>query len=65
MALVGSGAWLPCGTWMLPGPGMEPMSLEPAGGFLSTPPSGKSDICSFTYPLLNIPVMFYSSKTSL
>ena len=38
------GAWalLLCSTWDLPGPGIEPVSLAPAGGFLTTAPPGKS-----------------------
>ena len=33
---------LPCGTWNLPGPGMEPVSPVLAGTFLTTGPPGKS-----------------------
>ena len=33
--------WL-CGTWNLPGSGIEPVSSASAGGFLSTAPPGKS-----------------------
>ena len=38
------GAWaqLLCGMEDLPGPGMEPVSLALAGGFLTTGPPGKS-----------------------
>ena len=32
---------MPCGTWNLPGPGIEPVSPELAGRFLITGPSGK------------------------
>ena len=38
----GAQAWLLCGMWDLPGPGLEPMSPELAGGFLTTVPPGKS-----------------------
>ena len=30
-----------CGMWDLPGPGIEPVSPELAGGFLTTVPPGK------------------------
>ena len=33
------------GKWDLPGPGIEPMSLAPAGEFLTTGPPGKSQRC--------------------
>ena len=33
-----------CGTWDLPGPGLEPMSPALAGGFLTTAPPGKSSV---------------------
>ena len=32
----GSPAWILCGTWDLPGPGIEPVSLALQGGFLAT-----------------------------
>ena len=35
-------AYLLRGMWDLPGPGLEPMSPELAGGFLTTVPPGKS-----------------------
>ena len=38
----GSWAQLLCGTWDLPGPGIEPVSPELASGFLTTVPPGKS-----------------------
>ena len=34
-----------CGIWNFPGPGIEPMSPELAGGFLPTAPPGKSGLC--------------------
>ena len=37
----GSQAQLLCGTWDLPGPGLEPVSPVFAGGFLTTVPPGK------------------------
>ena len=38
----GTRAQLPRGMWDLPGPGLEPASPEPAGGFLTIAPRGKS-----------------------
>ena len=35
------------GMWDLPGPGLEPMSLAVAGGFLTTAPPGKSVVVIF------------------
>ena len=35
-------AQLLCSMWVLPGPGIEPVSLALAGGFLTTVPPGKS-----------------------
>ena len=32
-----------CGTWDLPGPGLEPMSPALAGGFLTPAPPGKPE----------------------
>ena len=32
----GSPAWILCGTWDLPGPGIEPVSFALQGGFLTT-----------------------------
>ena len=37
----GTWAYLPCGMWNLPGPGIESLSPELAGGFLTTGPPGK------------------------
>ena len=37
----GTGAYLLCGMWDLPGPGLEPMSPALAGGVLTTAPPGK------------------------
>ena len=37
----GARAFLLCGMWDLPGPGLEPMSPALAGGFLTTAPPGK------------------------
>ena len=39
----GARAQLLCSMWDLPGPGLEPMSLALAGGFLTTAPPGKPD----------------------
>ena len=36
----GARAWLLCGMWGLPGPGLEPVSPALAGGFLTTTPPG-------------------------
>ena len=38
----GAWAYLLCGMWDLPGPGIEPVSPAVAGGFLTTEPTGKS-----------------------
>ena len=38
----GTPAWLLCGIWNLPGPGIKPLSPAPAGGFLSIVTKGKS-----------------------
>ena len=38
----GAWAYLLCGTWDLPGPGLEPVSPALAGGFSTTMPPGKS-----------------------
>ena len=43
----GSWAQLLRGTWDLPGPGLEPVSPALAGGFLTTAPPGKPQICYF------------------
>ena len=43
------------GMWDLPGPGLEPVSLALAGGFLTTAPPGKSHVgpfCSKRFPIL-------------
>ena len=40
-------AWLLCGMWDLPGPGIEPMSPALADRFLTTVPPGKSPCKSF------------------
>ena len=34
--------------WVLPGPGLEPVSPALAGGFLTTAPPGKSQELEFT-----------------
>ena len=36
--------------WDLPGPGLEPVSLELAGGVSSTAPPGKSPLCGIDSP---------------
>ena len=41
----GAQASLLCGTWTLPRPGIKPVSLVLASGFLSTVPPGKSLFC--------------------
>ena len=40
------GAWaeLPLGVWDVPGPGIEPVIPEWAGGFLTTESPGKSSL---------------------
>ena len=47
----GTGAWLLCGMWDLPRPGLKPVSPALAGEFLTTVPPGKS-LCSFLGTLL-------------
>ena len=44
-------AWLPHGTWKLPGPGTEPMFPALAGRFLTTGPPGKSTLQFYTRDL--------------
>ena len=39
----GARAWLLCGMWDLPGPGLEPVSPALAGGFFTTAPPGKPE----------------------
>ena len=36
--------------WDLPGPGLEPVSPELAGGFLTTAPPGKPYFIGFVFP---------------
>ena len=43
-------ALLPCGTWDLLRPGIKPMYLALAGGFLTAGPPGKSSSRVFLYP---------------
>ena len=43
----GMQAYLLCGMWDLPGPGIEPMSPALAGRFLTTGPAGKSWLSFF------------------
>ena len=43
----GTWAWLLCGMWDLPGPGLEPVSPALAGGFLTTAPPGKPPLEGF------------------
>ena len=42
-------AWLLCGMWDLPGPGLEPVSPALAGGLLTTASPGKSPQTNFKY----------------
>ena len=46
----GAQALLLCGMWDLPGPGLEPVSLALAGGFLTTAPPGtpRNSISGYT-----------------
>jgi len=50
----GTGAWLLCGMWNLPQPGIKPLSLALAGGFLVRVPPGKSKM-----PLLNDTIRWF------
>ena len=52
----GARTWLLCGMWDLPGPGLEPMSLALAGGFLTTAPPGKSRISYLEYQALSLEI---------
>ena len=61
------GAWtlLLCGMWELPGPGLEPVFPELAGGFLTTAPPGKPyylGFCRFTF---NYAVKLFYLKLNL
>ena len=40
--------------WDLPQPGIEPLSLALAGGFLTTAPPGKSPFYSFSFSILDL-----------
>ena len=51
----GTQAPLPQGMWDLPGPGIEPTSPAPVGGFLSTAPPGES-------PVRRLSILFLSSQ---
>ena len=44
----GARAQLLCGTWVLPGPGLKPVSPALAGGFLTTAPPGKPQLTRFS-----------------
>ena len=48
----------PCGTWDLPGPGIEPVSPALAGGFLTTGPPGTSQRYFFFF-LINLFIYFW------
>ena len=47
-------AWLPCGMWDLPGPGIEPISSALAGEFLTTGPPGKACLVFFNVKLYEL-----------
>ena len=53
--------WLPWGTWSLPGPRFEPLSLALAGEFLTAGPPGKS--LHFTF-VLRLLVMSFGPSAS-
>ena len=55
----GARGYLLCGMWDLPPPGIEPVSPELAGGFLTTAPPGKS-----LWPLLIRAVLLMRAPTS-
>ena len=43
-----------CDMWVLPGPGLDPMSSALAGGFLTTGPLGKSNPSGFSVQLFMV-----------
>ena len=55
----GAQAWLLCGMWDLPGPGLEPVSPALAGGFLTTAPPGKSPYLVFLFFFYKFIYLFY------
>ena len=55
----GAQVWLPRAMWVLPGPGMESVSLELAGGFLTCETSEKSGVfLSMVYSLVQLSALF-------
>ena len=58
----GTWAWLPHGTWKLPGPGIEPMFPALAGRFLTMGPPGKSTL-QFYIRDLRIPRVWYPRES--
>ena len=57
----GARAYLLCGMWDLPGPGLEPVSPALTGGFLTTVPPGKT-LLYIIYLLVFVNVGFNFSK---
>ena len=57
----GPRAWLLCGTWDLPGPGLEPVSPELAGGFLTTGPPGSPSLTISDY----LPIGAFACSTHI
>ena len=55
----GAQVWLPRAMWVLPGPGMESVSLELAGGFLTSETSQKSGVfLNIVYSLVQLSLQF-------
>ena len=59
----GAWAYLLRGMWDLPGPGLKPVSLALAGGFLTTAPSGKSPVWTFDLENSKINLCHYKPIT--
>ena len=55
----GAQVWLPRAMWVLPGLGMKSVSLELAGGFLTSETSEKSGVfLSIVYSLVQLALQF-------
>ena len=63
----GARAWLLRGMWDLPGPGLQPVSPELAGGLLTTAPPGKPQTIDFSIFILCLTILvnFLSSNSFL
>ena len=55
----GAQVWMPHAMWVLPGPGMESVSLELAGGFLTTETPEKPGVfLNIVYSLVRLLLQF-------